>query len=136
MKSLAVDIYHSARQMPVWVQIWVFFILIPTNMAGLFLWTDPVAKWIGILGVAGMIPNALFMVTDRGFTHKMALPHIIPWTILVVWLIYLLSTDAIMSTEAWYLACVVIIVNCISLVFDYRDCWRWFKAKQTGISFD
>ena len=135
MKTLITDIYKSARSLPLWVQIWVFFILVPVNLAGLLFWSDPIGRWIGVLGAVGMIPNVVLMIVDRGFTDRMAVAHLLPWTLLVIILIYLLLTQPIVSgTALWYLVWVVLIVDTISLIFDYKDSYalyRRYKSKKT-----
>jgi len=97
--KILVEIYQSARSLPVWVQIWVFFILIPVNVA-----------------------------VDRGFTHKMAIAHLLPWTVLVVLIGYWLVSGAITArSPLWYFAWIVLVVDTISLLFDYRDSYHWLK---------
>ena len=74
--------------MPVWVQIWVMFLLVPINMAAIFFIDQPSGVWIAVLAIGAMMLNMPVMLYDRGFSKMMALPHLIPWTILVLWIAF------------------------------------------------
>lgn len=126
-QNLVLACWYSYRSMPVWVQIWVAFILVPVNMASLFFIAQPGGMWVAILANVAMVLNLPVMVYERGFTKLMAVPHLIPWTILVVYLA-LARPDAagIYDIYLW----VLLVTNVISLAFDYPDAVKWMRGER------
>ena len=92
--NVITDIWRSFRALPLWVQIWVCIILAPINLAGVFFWDETVGRIGLILGVLGMLPNLYFIFMERGFSKIMALPHLAPWTVMVIWLLVIMTGDA------------------------------------------
>lgn len=121
--NIIADIYGSFRRLPAWVQIWVAFILMPINMASLYFYNEPMGLLIAFLANIGMMLNLPVMIKDRGFSKMMALPHLIPWTILVGILIFIRpEATSMYDTYLW----VLLTTNIISLLFDYPDAVKWF----------
>ncbi|MCW9035745.1 MAG: hypothetical protein OQJ97_16115 [Rhodospirillales bacterium] len=58
----------------------------------------------------------------------MALPHLIPWTILVVWLLSVMVGPEAPSGALAYFAWALIVTDTISLVFDYTDAFKWWHG--------
>ena len=77
---------------------------------------------IAFLANIGIMLNLPVMVLNKGFSKAMALPHIIPWTILIVMLLTN-RPEAVGNYDA-YLT-VLLVVNAISLAFDYPDALKW-----------
>ena len=127
--SIFVDIWNSFRALPAWVQIWVAFILMPINMASLFFINEPSGLWIAFLANIGMMLNMPVMFKDRGFSKMMALPHLIPWTILVIWLAFFRPIGG--ENYNTYLL-VLLVVDVISLGFDYPDAIKWLKGDRVA----
>lgn len=128
--QLFMEIYNSMRRMPLWVQIWMFFVLVPVNFAAVFFLTAPYGILVACLAIGGILPNLPIMAWTRGFSSLMALPHIIIWTplvILVVWL--LVALDGLDSAYVGYLW-LLLIVDGISLAFDYPDFRKWWNGKR------
>lgn len=123
--QLLTDIWSSYRSLPAWVQIWVFGILVPVNAASIFFIGQPSGIWIALLAIVAMLINVPVMIVERGFSKTMALSHIPLWTVLVVWL--LVSPPAGSQGYQAYLY-VLLIVDLISLAFDYPDTYRWIKG--------
>jgi len=123
------DIWRSFRRLPVWVQIWVALILVPVNMAPLLFLGAPYAIWVTVLSVGGMMPNLPIMLADRGLSKRMALPHLVIWTPLVVLLVWLLS-GPVAGVDDGYRAILVLllVVDLISLGFDYPDALKWWRG--------
>lgn len=125
--NVFVDIWTSLRALPLWVQIWTMFILAPINMASLFFLEQPLGKWVAFLAIIAMLPNIPLMLKDRGFSKVMGVPHTIPWTILVLMLIFFRpSGSAGYNVYLWLL----LVINAISLPFDYTDSWQWFRGNR------
>ncbi|MEE9374754.1 MAG: hypothetical protein V3V04_00295, partial [Rhizobiaceae bacterium] len=86
--NILMDCWKSFRALPAWVQIWVMFLLMPINMASILFISEPKGLLIAFLANIAMMLNLPVMLYDRGFSKLMAVPHLIPWTILVAILIF------------------------------------------------
>jgi len=127
--SLLRDIVTSYFSLPVWVQIWVALILMPINLASLAFLSEPMGGWIAFLAIIAMAPNGPLILYDRGFGKIMAIPHLLPWTILVIWIVFARPpADGVYNTYLTALA----VINTISLVFDYRDAYLWWRERRGG----
>ena len=124
MKSILHDILNSFRSLPLWVQIWVGLILVPVNTATIVLITEPGSYLIPILAIGGMLPNAVLMFVERGFSKAMALSHVILWIPLLVLLVIDIKANSIFAN---YLM-VLFAVDFISICFDLKDSREWFKG--------
>lgn len=122
---MIVQIWASFRALPHWVQIWVALFLVPINMASLFFIAEPGGILVAFLANIALMMNMPIMIMDRGFSKLMAFPHIIPWTILVGWL--LLNRPAATGNYDIYLW-VLLGTNAISLAFDYPDARKWLSG--------
>lgn len=122
---MIVEIWRSFRALPLWVQLWVAFILAPVNMATLLFINQPGGLLIAGLANLAMMLNMPVMLKERGFSKLMGLPHLIPWTILV----YILAFDR-PPAEGLYdsFLTVLLLTNTISLLLDYPDTVRWLMG--------
>jgi len=128
--TLVSDLWKSFRGLPTWVQIWMVLILVPVNVVSVRFLGQPSAGLIALLAIGGMVPNIVIMIADRGFTNRMAVPHVILWIPLVGFIAYLLFvSDADLSaTYATYLKA-LLIVNLISLTFDIPETMEWYRTR-------
>ena len=125
------DIYTSYRAMPMWVQVWVGIILVPVNCLSLVFWGAPSGAAVAILAVGGMAPNAILMFGERGFSKAMALSHLVFWLPLLVLGMTLLSTDPeVVGTYQVFLI-VLLVVDAISLGFDFPDALKWIQGDRS-----
>jgi hypothetical protein len=122
------DIWRSFMRLPLWVQVWVAVILVPVNMAPLLFYQEPYAVWIAILSVGGMMPNLPIMLIDRGLSKRMALPHLVIWTPLVILLVWLLT--GLVGADPLYMnmLALLLVVDLVSLAFDYPDAFKWWRG--------
>ena len=128
--SLISDIWASFQALPTWVKIWMMLILVPINFASLFFLSEPTGGWVALLAIGAMIPNLPIMWQIRGFSKAMAPPHVVPWTILVGWLLFARpQASGVYATYLW----VLLIVNSVSLLFDYTDSWQWLKGNRAVV---
>lgn len=128
--QLFLEIWSSMRRMPLWVQIWMFFVLVPVNFAAVFFLAEPYGLLVACLAIGGILPNLPIMAWTRGFSSLMALPHIVIWTPLVIMIAWLLSSfDGLSSYFVGYLL-LLFIVDGISLAFDYPDFWKWWNGER------
>lgn len=122
------DIWRSYRSLPLWVQIWVFGILVPVNSAAIFFVFQPSGQWVALLAIGAMLPNIPIMLYERGLSKMMALPHLIPWSLLVVWLLTSMPQGSpAYTTYLW----ILLLVNTISLAFDFPDAVKWLKGDRS-----
>lgn len=127
MPQLACDIYRSFRALPGWVQLWVGLVLVPVNLASLLFIMQPMAVWIAFLAIVAMLLNLPVMLVERGFSRLMALPHLLPWTLLVALLIFARpEASGAFAAYLWLL----LATDALSLGFDYPDAWAWLKGKR------
>jgi len=123
--NVFVEIWNSFRATPGWVQVWMVFLLIPINMASLFFINEPKGMLIAFLANIGMLLNIPVMFYDRGMSKLMSIPHLLPWTVLVLLIIFRRpEATGLYSTFLWAL----LVVNLISLAFDYVDALKWLKG--------
>jgi len=124
-RNVFIEIWNSFRATPSWVQIWMVFILMPINMASVFFINEPMGLLIAFLANIAMLMNIPVMFYDRGVSKLMSTPHLIPWTILVILLIFF-RPEATGLYNVFLSA--LLIINLISLAFDYVDALKWFKG--------
>ncbi|MBL1434736.1 MAG: hypothetical protein COB08_000845 [Rhodobacteraceae bacterium] len=122
---MILDIWRSYRSLPIWVQIWVFGILVPVNSAAVFFIFQPFGVWVALLAIGAMLPNIAIMLYERGLSKMMALPHLLPWSLLVFWLLIAMPQGS--ATYIAYLW-VLLVVDTISLAFDIPDALKWRKG--------
>ena len=125
MQKLIADVFQSFFSLPRWVQLWMVLILMPVNIASLFFLSQPGGILIAFLANIGVLLNIPVVVRDRGFSKAMALPHLVPWTLVV--LIILFTRPEGSAGYGTYLT-ILALVNIISLVFDYPDAYKWWKG--------
>jgi len=120
------SIMQSYGELPSWVKIWMNFILGPVNLATLAFLNQPSGLLIAALAIGGMVVTVAIVIAMGGFTKLAAAGHILPWTPLVLMLIFARPE----GTEVYQMFLTVLLVtNVISLVFDLNDVRLWFKSK-------
>lgn len=125
------SLWHSFRRLPAWVQMWMAGVLLPVNLASLFLLHYSSAQWIALCAVTVTGSNMLLMYKYAGFSRLLAVPHLLIWGPLQVVLpIYLAQqTTPLPTGELLYIG-LVLAVNGISLFFDLLDTWRWLQGER------
>lgn len=119
------QIWRSARDLPVWVRIWVL-ILAAVNMATLIFLDQPMGVLIAALALGGMVISTIITIAHRGFSKLVSGGHVITWTPLVLLLILAFPDGT--ATYQTFLG-VLLVVNSISLVFDINDLRLWFRDR-------
>lgn len=125
--KLITDIWQSYRDLPLWVQFWIFGVLVPVNAASIFFIFQPSGAVIAFLAIVAMLINVPIMIVERGFPKSMALSHLPLWTPLVIWLA-VAPPDGSPAYKTYLM--VLLVVDVISLAFDYPDAWHWWKARR------
>lgn len=127
MVKWLVEIWNSFRALPLWVQLWVGLVLVPVNAASLLFVFEPFGLWIAFLANVAMLANLPVLVYSRGFSNLMAFPHLVPWTILVLWLIF--APPQASGLYEYYLW-LLLAVDLVSLAFDYTDTAKWLRGER------
>ncbi|CAD0185796.1 hypothetical protein RUESEDTHA_02696 [Ruegeria sp. THAF57] len=124
------DIWLSFRELPLWVQFWMAFILIPVNLAPLAFVDQPQGALIAALSVTGMALNIPIMRAARGMTKAMALPHLVCWVPMLAIVIMLLMDASALSPGYVQFLMLLLVVDLISLGFDVNDSIVWLRERQ------
>lgn len=130
MKSRWHDCLASFLCLPLWVRIWVLGILIPANAAPFFLLDTPTGRVGALAALVVVAGNVPIMLWERGMSKLIAIPHLIAWIPLVVWLIGVLALQPEQSAAESALAWALISINTVSLAFDAYDTVRWLRGKR------
>jgi hypothetical protein len=120
-------IWQSFRRLPLWVQLWLAIILIPVNLFSLLLLEHASGQLIAVAALLVLGSNTVLLYLQGGFSRLMALPHLLVWGPLQIFLLVYLM-DAAADTREFVYLCVLLAVNGISLAFDLLDSWRWFQG--------
>ncbi len=115
---------HSA--LPIWVQVWMNFILGPVNLATLAFLSQPSGGWIAALALSGMAFTVAIVFANGGFSKVAAFGHLVPWTALVALLV--LARPEGSATYQAFLN-LLLVTNVISLAFDYNDVRLWLQSR-------
>lgn len=118
-------IWKSHSELPAWVQIWMNFILGPVNLATLAFLNQPGGVLIAALSLSGMALTVAIVFASGGFSKVAAAGHVLPWTPLVLMLAFARPEgSAIYGT----FLTVLLVVNVISLAFDFNDLRLWLAS--------
>ncbi len=127
------QIWHSFRSLPLWVQIWVLAVLVPVNTTPFFL----LDTWTGRAAAAAarfvLLTNAPIMYYYAGMSRLMSVPHLLAWMPLEIALALRILGDVgpePISDAELHLAWALLLVNGVSLVFDFIDSWRWIAGQR------
>lgn len=114
--------------MPLWVQLWVALILVPVNLAPLLFLDRIEGPLVAVLAAGAIAFNAVLLLIERGFSKAMAFSHLVLWPPLVIGIALLaLRGDLPPGGFGQFLGALAV-VNAISLAFDLRDGWLWWKG--------
>lgn len=117
-------VWASFRRLPEWVQAWVA-LLIVANTLWIFLLDTPTGVCVGIAALFVLGTNVPIMYICGGMTKLMSLPHLLAWVPLEIFLLgALLGKTEMEAGEAFY-AAILLVINGVSLVFDFLDSWKW-----------
>lgn len=135
MIQLIRRILSSLVALPFWVIVWMFLFLIPANLSGLLFLDTVAGLWITLLGGGALAVNTILVLINRGFSRALAIPHVLLWGPLEIFLAVRLAAVPPGGDE-WWLALVVFVVNGISLIFDIYDTVRWWRGERQVIGFE
>lgn len=126
-------VWRSWQSLPVWVRIWVGGILVPANAAAFFMTHTPMGKAAAIAAIFVILTNVPIMLYEGGMSRMMAMPHLVAWIPLSIYIIARLlvfSNSPAMGKEELIFAIIILVVNGISLIFDTVDTIKWWRGKR------
>ncbi len=122
---------EAIAQQPLWLQIWVYWMVI-MNLAGILFVVGRVeARWV----VGAFLVNSLFMswLNDtQGYTRLLGLSHVVFWTPLAVYLFRRLPSIETRTPFGMWLR-VLLITIVLSLVVDYIDVVRYLLGERAPL---
>ena len=119
-------IIKSHSELPVWVQVWMNFILGPINLATLAFLNEPSGGLVAALALSGMAFTVAIVFSQGGFTKATAAGHVVPWTALVLLLVFARPEGSALYQT---LLTALLVVNVISLAFDFNDLRVWRSSR-------
>lgn len=126
-------VWRSWRSLPLWVQVWVGLFLIPVNAAAFLLIDTPTGKAAAIATIFVVMTNIPIMLYEGGMSRLMAVPHLVAWIPLSVFIIVRFISfpnSSNMQTPELAFAFLLLTINGISLVFDAIDTIRWCRGQR------
>ena len=129
-------IIKSCFALPMWVFIWVFFILVPANFSGLFLTHYETGFWVAVLGAVGVLVNIPILFLNGGMSKVLAIPHLIFWISLHIILVNRLFGPTEMGGFEKNYLIIILVINTISLIFDINDANEWRKGNRDVVGFE
>ena len=129
-----VQIIKSFFALPIWVIAWIAIFLVPANFASFLFLHTQTGVWVALLGAGAILINLVIVWINGGFSRVLAIPHVLLWIPLQIILIKQIPGLEAASMEHT-LCMAVLIINGISLLFDFTDCWRWYRGERNIVGF-
>jgi len=127
----AVRIIASWRGLPVWVKVWLLALNAVFLSAIIFVPSD-LARVVLVAYVASGPLLAGFAFLEGGLTRAMGAGHLLPWTPMIVWLLYALGRGVLPPAQSLYALCLATAVI-VCLGFDLADVVRWWRGERALI---
>lgn len=109
---------------PLWLQVWVYWMMILNTAALLFLRTTEgrvvLACWVGNIITMSLLYEWV------GYVRLLGLSHVIWWTPLVIFLFLRRGQFPAGKAATWLW--ILLLTNSVSLVIDYIDVARYFMG--------
>lgn len=127
------DAFLSFRKAPMWVQMWVNFLLSPVNIAAFVIYgmtQHPLAGWAALGFTFVLISNMAVLIYERGVSKLTSVPHLLPWLPMQIytgmWLFVWGGMSPLVTQFAW----AYFIIIGISNIFDVYDSLRWLRGER------
>ena len=129
-------IWHSFRNLPLWLQGWALLILMPLNAASLLLLDSFTGMATALALLVVLTVNLSLMWLHGGMNKDMSLVHLLAWIPLELALLGQLAglwgDDALTFTQ-WSFTVAVVMTNAVSLFFDIVDAWCWAQGDRVTL---
>jgi hypothetical protein len=123
------DANGSFMRLPLWVRVWLVFILLPANAAAFFMKGTPTGLRASRAAAFIAAVNGSVILIQRGWGKALAVPHLFAWVPLLVFAVRRVGQPDAPRSERVH-AGILLVVNGISLVFDVADTGRWIKGER------
>lgn len=131
------DILGSFFGLPPAVYVWVSFLLL-VNTASVYFAVapdggHPIGFWTALAMAGVALANGSLLVFYRGCSRSLAIPHLVFWVPLEVWLLYVYSVGEVKfddEPEVFIYGILVLLVNGISIAFDINDSRRFLAGER------
>ncbi len=120
------DQWRSYRSLPVWVQLWVGW-LVAINLVGAADGSTPTGRATRRATYVFLPINAALVIAERGYSSALSFSHLVAWPPLVVQL-FRRSRSADCGAAERRIATLVGLTNALSIAFDTIDATRWIKG--------
>jgi len=107
------------------MQAWLAW-MFAVNASSVFFWRRFPARWV-LAAVPANMAAMLVLVRLYGPGHHISLPHIVFWTPLLAYLVFMRREVFERSPFGIWMAC-LFATDAISLVLDYRSVVQWLSA--------
>ena len=114
-------IWHSFRNLPLWLQGWVLLILMPLNGASLLLLSSFSGQATALALLLVLAVNLSLMWHHGGMNKDMSLVHLLAWIPLELGMLGQLAGlwgDDFMPPSQWAFTVAIVMTNAVSLFFD------------------
>ncbi len=122
------DQHRSFRSLPLWVQLWVGWLVV-INLVGAASAGTPTGAAVRRASLLFMPLNTALIVYERGWSSALSFTHLVAWPPLLVTLARRLRAPELGASER-RLATAVLLTNAVSLAFDVVDAARWIRGER------
>lgn len=116
-------------RLPLWVRLWLVFILLPANAASFFMKDTPTGHWAARAAAFIAAVNGSIILGQRGWGKALAIPHLFVWIPLLAFVVRRVREPDVPRPERVY-ATILLVVNGTSVAFDAVDAWRWARGER------
>lgn len=122
---MSLELFDGLLGLPVWLQIWVGWLIVVNSAAVLFLSRRParwvLAAWLVNIGLMTALAQA------NGFNKLLGLSHVVVWTPLLIYLYRRRRREVLSSGSSSYERWIRVLfaTNLLSLIIDYVDVARY-----------
>ena len=129
-------IWHSFRNLPLWLPGWGLLILMPLNGASLLLLSSFSGQATALALLLVLAVNLSLMWHHGGMNKDMSLVHLLAWIPLELGLLGQLAGlwgDDFMTASQWAFTVAIVMTNAVSLFFDIVDAWCWAQGDRVTL---
>jgi len=102
--------------------------MVAVNLSSIFFLQHVAARWVLAANLGNLLTMHLLYMRF-GYVRLLGLSHVIWWTPLVFYLISISRSYDNHQTLFWYWLILLILINSVSLLFDYSDVIRYLVSK-------